>query len=93
MLTFICYVKKVLEVEFFIFLRDIAKKSICKYLKSYDQKQELKHILYLDANRYAISKFLSTATFKWIDPKEFDLDNYTSYSSKGCEYPDFEYPE
>ena len=39
-------------------------------------------------------KFLSISGFKWIDPKEFDLNKYTSNSStKGCvlkvylEYP------
>ena len=38
-----------------------------KYLKSYEPKQESKHIIYLDANNlygYAISKFLPTSGFK-----------------------------
>ena len=66
------------------------------YLKSYDPKQESKHV-YWDANNfygYAMSKFLPTCGFKWIDPtKEFDLNKYSSNSSKGCllevglEYP------
>ena len=46
-----------------------------KHLKSYDTKQETKHITYLDANNfygYAISKFPSTSGFKLIDPKDFD---------------------
>ena len=46
-----------------------AKK---KYLKSYDPKQESKHITYLDENNlygYAMSKFLPTGGFRWIDPK------------------------
>ena len=30
-----------------------------------------------------MSKFLPTNGFKWIDPKEFDLNKYTSISSKG----------
>ena len=40
-----------------------------------------------------MSKFLPTSGFKWIDPKEFDLNKYTSNSSKGyvlevaLEYP------
>ena len=58
-----------------------------KYLKSYDSNQESKHIIYLDANNlygYAMSKFLPTSGFKWIDPKEFDLNKYSSSSSKGC---------
>ena len=58
-----------------------------KHLKSYDQKQESKHIIYLDVNNlhgYAMSKFLPTSGFKWIDSKGFDLNKYTSNSSKGC---------
>ena len=58
-----------------------------KRLKYYNAKEESKHIIYLDANNlhgYAMSKFLPTSGFKWIDPKEFDLNKYTSNSSKGC---------
>ena len=67
-----------------------------KYLKLYDPKQESKHIIYLDANNLyscSMSKFLSTSGFKWIDPKEFDLNKYTSSSSKRCALEfDLEYP-
>ena len=55
-----------------------------KYLKSYDPKQESKHIVYLDANNfygYAMDKFVPTSGFKWIDPEGFDLNKYTSNSS------------
>ena len=54
------------------------------------------HIIYLDANNcyvYAMFKFRLISGFKWIDSKEFDLNKYTSNSSKGCvpevnlEYP------
>ena len=31
-----------------------------------------------------MSKFVETGSFKWIDTKEFDLNKYTSNSSKGC---------
>ena len=40
-----------------------------------------------------MSKLLQTSGFKWIDPKEFDLNKYTSNSSNGTvlevvlEYP------
>ena len=39
-------------------------------------------------------KFLPISGFKWIDPKEFDLNKYTSNSSKGCVLEvDPEYPK
>ena len=31
-----------------------------------------------------MSKFLPTSGFKWINPKEFDLNKYTSNRSEGC---------
>ena len=41
-----------------------------------------------------MSKFLLTSGFKWIDPKEFDLNKYTNNSSKGCVLEiDLEYPK
>ena len=66
-------------------------------MKSYDPKQESKRIIYLDTNNlygYAMSKFLRTSGFKWIDPKEFDLNKYTNNSLKGCVLEvDLEYPK
>ena len=47
-------------------------KANNNYLKSYDPKQESKHIIYLDSNNlygYAMSKFLPTNGYKWIDPR------------------------
>ena len=62
-------------------------------MKSYDRKQESKHVIYLDWNNiydYAMSKFLPTSGFKRIDPKEFDLNKYTS--KIGCDLElDLEY--
>ena len=61
-------------MEFLIFANRYSKIN-SKCLKSYDQKQESKHIC-LDANNlygYVRSKFLPTSGFKWIDPIEFDL--------------------
>ena len=52
-----------------------------KYLKSYDSKQESKHIIYLDTNKlydYAISKVFLTSEYKWIASKEFLLNKYIS---------------
>ena len=71
-------------------------KASNKYLKSCDPKQESKHI-YADANNLygsAMSKLLPTSGFKWIDPKVFDLNRYTSNSSKGCGIEvDLEFPK
>ena len=53
--------------------------------------------MYLDAynlHGFSMSKFLATSGFKWIDPKEFDLNRYTSNSSKRCVLEvDLEYPK
>ena len=43
-----------------------------KYWKSYDLKQESKHIMHVEMNNlygYTMSNFLLTGGFKWIDPK------------------------
>ena len=41
-----------------------------------------------------MSNFLSTSGSKWINPKEFDLNKYTSNSSKECVLKvDLEYPK
>ena len=61
-------------------------KANNKYLKSYNPKQESRYIIYLNANNdlygYAMSTFLPTSVFKWIDTKELDLNKHTSNSSK-----------
>ena len=31
-----------------------------------------------------VELIISTSDFKWIDPKEFDLNKCTSNSSRGC---------
>ena len=61
-------------------------KATSQYLKSYDSKQESKHIIYLDLNSlygYEMSTFLPTSRLKSIDPKQFYLNKYTSNSSTG----------
>ena len=72
-------------------------KANNKYLKSYDPKQDSKHIIYLDVNNlygYAMSKFLPISNFKWTDPKGFDLNKYTSNRTKGYVLKvDLEYPK
>ena len=62
-------------------------KASNKSLKTYDPRQESKHIIYFDTNNlygYAMSKFLPTSRLKWIDPKECDLNKYTSNSTENC---------
>ena len=72
-------------------------KTNNKYLKSYDSEHESKYSTYLDVNNlhgHAMSKFLSTSGFKWIDPKESDLNRHKSNSSKRCALEvDLEYPK
>ena len=65
-------------------------KANNKYLKSFDPKQQSKHIMYLDKNNlygYAIPNFfqclnVETNEFKWTDPKQFNLNKYNNNSSK-----------
>ena len=48
--------------------------------------------MYLDVNNlygYAMSKFLRPSEFNWIDPKDFDLNKYSSNSSKSCVFEVF----
>ena len=41
-----------------------------------------------------MSKFLPASGFKWIDPKDLELNKYTSDSSKGSVLEvDLEYPK
>ena len=51
----------------------------------------------MDANNlygYARPKFLRTSLFKWVDPKDFDLNECNKNSSKGCVLEvDLEYPK
>ena len=54
------------------YISNIYGKANNKYLKSFNPKQELKHIIYLDVNNvygYAMSKFLPTSGFKGMNPK------------------------
>ena len=74
-----------------------CSKANNNYLKSYDPKQESKHIIYLDGNilyGYAMSKFIPTCGFTWIDHKELDMNKYSRNISKGCVLEvDLEYPK
>ena len=61
-------------------------------------KKETQNILYTQTQiifyGYAMSKFLPTSGFKWIDYKEFDLNKHTNNSSKECVHEvDLEHPK
>ena len=65
-------------------------------MKSYNPKQESKHIIHLDAYNlygYVMSKSFPTCRFKWIDPKDFDLNKYTSKCSRSVLEVDLQYPK
>ena len=90
--------KKIWQAEFLTFLKYRYRYSQAsnKYLKSYDPKQESKHIMSLDLNTlygYAMLKSLPASEFRWIDPKNVDSNKYSSNSFKRCiSEVDFEYP-
>ena len=79
------------------YISNSSSKANNKYLKFYDAKQEAKYTIYVDANNwngYAMSKFLSTSGFKWIYPKQFDLNKYANNSLTECVLKtDLEYPK
>ena len=69
------------------YISDRYEKVDNKYLKSYEPKEESKHIIYLVANNlhgYAVSKSIRTRGLIWIDLKEICLNINTGNSSKGC---------
>ena len=71
------------------YISNTYSKTINKYLKSYDPKQESKLIIYLDTNNlcgYAMSKSLPARGLKLRYPKDFNLNKYTINGSKECNY-------
>ena len=93
MLNCVYSLKKIWEEEFLKCQKRYSKANN-SHLKSYDPKQESEHIIYSYANNlygYAMSKFPSTSSSKWIDPKNFDSNKYSCNSSKGCAFVKKEY--
>ena len=68
-----------------------------KYMKDFDENASEKHIMYLDANNlygWAMSQYLPTGGFKWLDEEFLLLDDYTDDSDKGLILEvDLEYPD
>ena len=68
-----------------------------KYMKDFDENASEKHIMYLDANNlygWAMSQYLPTGGFKWLNEEFLLLDDYTDTSNKGLILEvDLEYPD
>ena len=68
-----------------------------KYMKNYDEEAASKYIMYLDANNlygWAMSQYLPTGGFKWLNEEFLLLDDYTDDSDKGLILEvDLEYPK
>ena len=72
-------------------------KANNKYMKDFDETAPEKHIMYLDANNlygWAMSQYLPTGGFKWLNEEFLLLDDYTDDSDKGLILEvDLEYPD
>ena len=72
-------------------------KANNKYMKDYNPEEASSYLMYLDANNlygWAMSQSLPVGDFKWIDPEDFILENYTVDTRKGVILEvDLEYPE
>ena len=72
-------------------------KANNKYMKEYDEKESSKYIMYLDANNlygWAMSQYLPTGGFKWLNEKEVNLSKFDNEFEKGLILEvDLEYPK
>ena len=85
MLPCTCFLKMLWQVEFLTFLRYIANSTTV--FEIWWHNKDLKYIIHLEANNsnaYAMSKFLPTSWFKWIDSKDFYSVKYSTTTSKKC---------
>ena len=68
-----------------------------KYIENYNPEEAPKYIMYLDANNlygWAMSQYLPTGGFKWLNEEEVDLSKFDDESEKGLILEvDLEYPE
>ena len=75
-------------------------KANNKYMKDYNEKEESKYIIYLDANNlygYAMIQHLPTTDYKWEKPEKFDeivINMLDDCGDKGYIFEvDLDYPE
>jgi len=58
-------------------------------MSKYNQKLITSFLMYLDANNlygWAVSQPLPTGDFRWVDPDEVELFNYTENSEKRSDF-------
>ena len=63
-------------------------KANNKYIKTYDEKEPSKYIMYLDANNlygWAMSQYLPTGGFKWMTEKQIDNIDLGKYKEDRLE--------
>jgi hypothetical protein len=72
-------------------------KANNKYLPDYNPKKPSSYLLRLDVNNlygFSMNQFLPTGNFEFINPEDFDLENYTPNGEKGYFLEvDLEYPK
>ena len=85
--------KLISDIEKYQVIESTMRKDIpiCKryveanniFLKSYDTNKPTSYVIYLDANNlhgYFLIKLLPTEILDWVNPKDFNLDNYSKNS-------------
>ena len=58
-----------------------------KFWKSYDANKPTPYVIYLDANNlygHSMMQFLPTDILDRVNPKDFNLDNYSDKGPIGC---------
>ena len=68
-----------------------------KFLKSYDANKPTSYFIYLCTNNlyeHSMMQLLPTEILDWVNPKDFNLDNYSNSSPIGCFLEnDLDYPD
>ena len=58
-----------------------------EFLKLHDPNKPTSYIIYFDANNLygnCMMQLLPFEVLNWVDPKKFNLDNYSDDASIGC---------
>ena len=84
--------KLISDPDIFLFFEKEMRGGVSYISRRYSKPNNLvtqnkSQCIYLDATNlygYAMSKFLPTNRYKWIDPKELDFHKYCCNSPKVC---------